>query len=237
MIPKIIHYCWFGKKPLSHSMLAYINGWREKLPDYKIIEWNESTFDVYSNEWTKNSYNAKKYAFVADYVRIYALFQMGGIYLDTDVQVLKSFDPFLKYHTFMSFEGDENLIGTAVIGSEKKMFFLKELLDFYNNNSFNENTLGALQNTTLLQKILLEKGLRLDNSRQTLKDGIEMFPMDYFSAKNVHRDEYHITENTVCIHQYNMSWFDPRHRLWIKFANRYIKPVKRFLGLLPPKYQ
>lgn len=237
MIPKIIHYCWFGEKPLPQSLKKYIDDWRTLMPDYEIIEWNEKRFDINSVRWTKDAYEAKKYAFVADYVRIYALIHYGGIYLDTDVQVLKRFDPFLHLHSFMSFEGDENLIGTAVIGAEKNVSFLKNMIEYYNSNNFSNEQLGKIQNTTILQKILVEKGLILNNRRQSIKPDIELFPMDYFSAKIVSRDEYHISNNTICIHQYNMSWFNKRTRLWIKFANKYIKPLKRFLGLMPPKYQ
>lgn len=237
MIPKIIHYCWFGGKPLPNSLKKYIEEWQGLMPDYEIIEWNEDRFDINSVKWTKNAYEAQKYAFVADYVRIYALINYGGIYLDTDVQVLKRFDPFLKLHSFMSFEGDENLIGTAVIGAEKNVSFLNSMIDYYNSNAFSNNQLGKIQNTTILQKILVDKGLVLNNTRQSIPPDIELFPMDYFSAKIVKRDEYHISKNTICIHQYNMSWFNKRTRLWIKFSNKYIKPIKRFFGLMPPKFQ
>lgn len=238
MIPKIIHYCWFGGSPLPKEQCKYINGWKKILPDYQIIEWNEDNFDVNSNEWTKSAYNARKFAFVADYVRMYALNKFGGIYLDTDVQVLKSFDSFLHLHSFVSFEGDENLIGTAVIGAEKNTDFLKYMLDYYDSHVFSlDSNLGEVMNTSLLQKYFVSKGVELNNKRQSVKPDIEVFPLEYFSAKIVNRDEYHITSNTVCIHQYSMSWFKPSQRRWIKFTNKFVKPIKRLLGLLPAKYQ
>lgn len=237
MIPKIIHYCWFGGKTISSNLNKYIEGWKKILPDYEFMLWDESKFNVNSVTWTKEAYKAGKFAFVADYVRIYALSQFGGIYLDTDVQVIKTFNPFLKHNAFLSFEGDECLIGTAVIGATKDASFLLEMLDYYKNNRFMIENMGLIQNTTLLQNIFIRMGLELNNKYQSIGDGIKLYPLDFFSAKIVQRDEYHITENTVCIHQYNMSWFPLKLRLWIKFTNFFIKPLKRFFGLMPAKYQ
>src|SRR5699024_8907222 len=128
MIPKIIHYCWFGGNELSKTTKVCINSWKKKLPDYKIIEWNESNFDINSNQYVKEAYQAGRYAFVTDYVRLYVLYHYGGIYMDTDVEVLKSLDSFLKHQAFTGCENEKNSV-TGIIGSEKDHEWIKTLLD------------------------------------------------------------------------------------------------------------
>ena len=106
MIPKVIHYCWFGKKELPVKLKKCIDSWSREMSDYQIIKWDESNFDVESTKWTSQAYSEKKYAFVSDYVRLLVLYEYGGIYLDTDVMVKKSLTPFLKYNAFTGFESD-----------------------------------------------------------------------------------------------------------------------------------
>ena len=104
MIPKIIHYCWFGRKPKSEEFNKYLESWKRFCPDYEIKEWNESNFDLNKNDYCREAYEAKKWAFVADYVRLKVLEKYGGIYMDTDVELIKSLDKFLHYNAFMCFE-------------------------------------------------------------------------------------------------------------------------------------
>ena len=107
MIPKIIHYCWLSKDPIPKDMQMFIDGWYEKLPDYEFMLWDFNRFDIHSSQWVKEAFSKKKYAFAADYIRLYALYNYGGIYMDMDVEVLKSFDPFLKLKTMICFENSK----------------------------------------------------------------------------------------------------------------------------------
>ena len=135
MIPKIIHYCWFGGNPLPEDAQKCIASWKKYCPDYEIREWNEENFDIQSNDYVKEAYEAKKFAFVTDYVRLYALIAYGGIYMDTDVEVVKSLDAFLKHKAFSGFESS-NSIPTRLMASEKDYPLFKTLMDDYENRHF-----------------------------------------------------------------------------------------------------
>ena len=135
MIPKKIHYCWFGRGQMPESAKYYINSWKKELPDYELKLWNEDTFDINSNCYVKEAYESKKFAFVTDYVRLYALYTEGGIYMDTDVEVLRNLDIFLCHKAFSGFES-LNQVPTGIMGSEKGLSIIKELLDYYNDKHF-----------------------------------------------------------------------------------------------------
>ena len=135
-IPKIIHYCWFGGKDKPEVIKKYINSWKEKLRDYEIKEWNESNFDISSNIFVKQAYESGKYAFVSDYVRVYALYNYGGIYMDTDVEVKQPFsDEILGNDSFWGFE-EKNYIATSTIGTKKGNKLIKRFLDSYDGKAF-----------------------------------------------------------------------------------------------------
>ena len=136
-IPKLIHYIWLGPKPLDSLSKKCIKTWEKILPDYKIMCWNdENSLDIIkNNKYAYQAYKAKKYAFVSDYLRLYALYHYGGIYMDTDVKVVKNIDSFLKYSAFTSFEND-SMIPTALMGSEKHGEWIKYLLEYYDTNEF-----------------------------------------------------------------------------------------------------
>ncbi len=205
MIPKIIHYCWFGKGEKPESVLNCIETWKTNLPDYQIKEWNESNFDVTNLQYTLEAYNAKKYAFVSDVCRLYCLIKEGGIYLDTDVQVLKSFDNFLLNESFIGLETKKQ-IGTAVIGAQKD---IKWLIDFYNIYTTihftNKNSkFDITPNTTRITRFLNEY------------PGIspKIYPVDYFCAKDYKTKKLYITNNTICIHNFAESWVTvPRYAI------------------------
>lgn len=232
MIPKIIHYCWFGNTNIPDVEKKCIESWRRILPNYKIIIWNEQNFDINVCKYVKQAYEHKKFAFVSDYVRIYALYNYGGIYLDTDVEVISSFDKFLEYKNFLGFE-NKTFIGTAMIAASKGSVFAKEMLNYYNKISYiddkgNEN---LTTNVTLLDNILLKKGLIKNNTRQTIED-IEIFPRDVFFPKKISEDDFQITENTVMIHKMQGSWLTERqkkrgsNKFWINIC----RPVLRFFN-------
>lgn len=197
MIPKIIHYCWFGKGDKPESVLKCIDTWKLHLPDYKIKEWNESNFDITILPYTLEAYEAKKYAFVSDVCRIYCLLKEGGIYLDTDVEVLKSFDAFLKNDSFIGWE-TKNRLGTAVIGSTKNAKWLADFYGIYKDLAFKKksNSYDIMPNTTRITNFLKKY------------DGVlpQIYPLDFFCAKNYKTKKITITENTVCVHNFAESW-------------------------------
>lgn len=203
MIPKKIHYCWFGGKPLPNSVKKCIKSWKKFCPDYEIIEWNESNYDVNKIPFIQQAYQAKKYAFVSDYARLDIIYSEGGIYLDTDVELLKNLDPLLVNQCFLAMELP-GLVATGLgFGAQKGHWFLKENMDFYHNIDFDANNIITCVNITT--DLLKKYDLTLANSKQTLKD-IVIFPTEYFCPMNYQTKEIKITEKTYSIHHYDASW-------------------------------
>lgn len=198
MIPKIVHYCWFGRGEKSDSVMDYIKTWRQKLPDYKIIEWNEDNFDVNSYTFTREAYKFQNYAFVSDVCRLKALYEMGGIYLDTDVEVMRPFDDFLSLPSFCSYEG--KWIGTAVMGTVPQAPWIKAFHDFYAHRHF-LNWWGhpvRMPNTKILTTLVLPQ---IDKQLWP-----QTYPIDFFCAKDWKSKQVVKTENTVAVHHYACTW-------------------------------
>jgi hypothetical protein len=213
-IPKTIHYCWFGGKEKPEIVNRCMESWKRILPDYEIIEWNEDNFNINSNVYVKEAYNVKKYAFVSDYVRVYALYNYGGIYLDTDVEVYRSFDNLLHHPSFWGFE-QENYIATSTIGAQKGNPLIKEFLDSYNEKSFirNDGTYNQLTNVAIITKLLEKRGL-ISNGQYQEMQGIGVFyPQTYFSPYDYINCQTLITENTYTIHHFYKSWMPLGKRL------------------------
>lgn len=198
MIPKIIHYCWFGGKQKPQDVQACISSWRRVLPDYEIKEWNEQNFSYKKYRYTLEAYSARKYAFVSDVCRLYALYVEGGIYLDTDVEIVKSFDPFLDHQSFVGYEV-ENRIGTGVIGAVPHLQWVKMLLQQYENLDFvsNQGFLDLKPNTQRVTMLFSEYEA---NNKPIV------YPEDFFCAKDYRTEELFVTENTVAVHNYKSSW-------------------------------
>ena len=151
MIPKKIHYCWFGRGEKNKLYLSCIESWKKHFPDFEIIEWNEDNFDVNCNDYVREAYESKKYAFVTDYVRLYVLYNYGGIYMDTDVEVLKPLDPFLEHPAFSGFENNDS-VPTGIMAARKKNKWIKDLLNEYNDLKFIKED-GSLDLTTNVVRI------------------------------------------------------------------------------------
>jgi hypothetical protein len=214
MIPKIIHYCWFGKNDKPESVEKYLATWREKCTDYEIIEWNESNFDINSNAFCRESYKAKKWAFVADYVRLAVLYKYGGIYMDTDVEVLKSFDDLLANNGFLCFE-NKKMVSIGTIGICKQSPIIKELLDLYKHMKFtnDDGTFNMTTNLTYVTDLLSNKyGLKLDGKKQVLPGNILVLPMNAFIAKSYWTGWIMADDDTYAIHHYAASWLDDFQR-------------------------
>lgn len=207
MIPKVIHYCWFGRNPLPPLAKKCIASWKKYLPDYEIKEWNEDNFDLDMYPYVREAYDNRKFAFVTDVVRLYALYNEGGIYMDTDVEVLKSLDPFLHHTAFSGFES-ETLIPTGIMASEKGGKWAKDNLDYYNNRHFllSDGNLDLTTNVTTITNYMLNHGLRQDNTFQDFPNLITFYPKDFFCPINVKTLILQKTPNTVCIHHFAGSW-------------------------------
>lgn len=208
MIPKKIHYCWFGDKDLPEDVRKYIDTWKKYCPDYEIIEWNEKNFDITQNQYCKEAYESKKWAFVSDYARLKVLHDYGGIYMDTDVEVVKPLDDLLQYNWFSGFESEER-IPTGTIGACWNSIVIKMLLDYYNNRHFIKNDGGfdLTTNVEVMTKLLKEKyKVQLNNTRQIFGDNNLLLPFDYLCAKSFFTGEINKTENTYTIHHFKGTW-------------------------------
>ena len=224
-IPKIIHYCWFGKKPMPASCNKMISSWKKHLPDYQIMRWDESSFDIEGNDYVRAAYEAGKFAFVSDYVRLYALKQYGGVYLDTDIEVLRSFDDILaRYHAVFGFESEEKVM-TAFIAAQADNPIIGDFLACYADRAFDADHLEP--NTVMLTQLLKRRGLILENRMQLLGDDTVVFPLDYFQAYDFTKAALCVSEHTRTIHRCFGSWCSPRERM--------VFAAKRALGRILPE--
>lgn len=207
MIPKIIHYCWFGKNPKPEGVQKCIASWKKYLPDYEIKEWNEENFDIHINKYCEQAYNHRKWAFVSDVARVMALYHEGGIYFDTDVEVVQSFNSLLHHKAFLGFEGTQ-WIATSTMGTEPGNPVIKQFIDNYNTRNF-ENEEGQLDlksNVRVLTKMLIdEQGLILNGKEQQLKY-FHIFPTDFFTPFDYINGKIRKTTNTYSIHWFDQSW-------------------------------
>ena len=221
MIPKIIHYCWFGHNPLPELAKRCIASWHKYLPDYEIREWNEDNFDVDIIPYTSEAYKAKKYAFVSDYARFWILYNHGGIYFDTDVEVIRPMDDIIARGSFMgceNYSGDKGgMIGVAPglgLGANSGLDLYRELLDVYSNLSFynqdgSQNIVTIVKYTT---DILIRHGLKNINEIQEIAS-VLIYPAEYFCPKSNVNGELTITPQTVSIHHYQSSWASPQYKI------------------------
>lgn len=206
MIPKVIHYCWFGRNPKSGLILECINSWKEHCSDYQIIEWNEDNFDVNVCDYVKEAYNAKKWAFVSDYARLFALYNYGGIYMDTDVELLKPLDVFLREKMFTGYETNDSPI-TALMGAEPHSDFVFQLMSYYDDKHF-QNTDGSLNlvtNTHIISDAVLAQGLIPNGKKQTV-GGMTVYPSIYFCPNNISRIFNIPSRQSYAIHHFDQSW-------------------------------
>lgn len=214
MIPKIVHYCWFGHGEMPELAKNCINSWKKYLPEYKLKLWNEDNFDLDLYPYVREAYECRKFAFVTDVVRLYALYHDGGIYMDTDVEVLKPLDCLLGYDAVSGFESSLQ-IQTGLIACKQHNSLIKELLDDYNNIHFRRND-GSLDLTTNVIRItehLKNDGLQLNNKFQVVR-GLTLFPSDYLCPKSIYDGKIYLTKNSLTIHHFAGSWHSPfRNRM------------------------
>ncbi len=213
MIPKTIHYCWFGRGQKPKLVQRCIATWRKILPEYNIVEWNEDNFDVGCNTFVRQAYDKRNFAFVSDYARAKALYENGGIYLDTDVEVLKSFDVFLAHKMFAGFE-EKSFVGTCVMGAEKGAPLLKTYMEHYEGTSYilPDGSFYKDTNVVLLTHLLEENGLVRDDSLREVC-GVTVYPRTWFSPYDYINGISYITGDSHAIHHFAQLWLPKRTRL------------------------
>lgn len=252
MIPKIIHLCWLSGDPYPSKIAKCLKSWEKYLSDYEIILWDTKRFDLDSSIWVKQAFEKKKYAFAADYIRFYALYHMGGIYLDSDVEVLKSFDDLLDLPYFIGAEKAQTP-EAAIMGAEKGCDWIKQCLDYYTDRPF-INADGSLNIQTvpdiMIRQIEQIKPIRV----LSLEDSINIRKLDmhkevlefndaYFSPKVFDSREVEITPYTYAIHHYQNSWFSPKAKFYYRMRAYFVKLFgqsfvrKMELTLLPWKFK
>ena len=232
MIPKIIHYCWFGGNPLPELAKKCIDSWKKYCPDYEIIEWNETNFDYRQYRYAQEAYEAKKWAFVSDVARLYAMVNYGGVYMDTDVEVLKPLDDILEHGAVSGFEAIDR-IPTGLMACQKGHPLFSELLEDYNNRCFIQENgeYDLTTNVTTITNICLKHGLILNNTKQTIAD-FTLFPCEYFCPKDSLTKITTITDNTYTIHHFDGSWVSDEE----KYTQRMIRRLKPVFTEKPARY-
>lgn len=230
MIPKIIHYCWFGRGPLPELAQKCIASWKKYLPDYEIKEWNEDNFDVNIIPYTAEAYQAKKYAFVSDYARFWILYQYGGIYFDTDVEVIRPIDDIVERGNFMGFETDpkpqlkadasEASVNPGLgMGVAPGLGIIKKMLDYYEGRHFEfiPGGIGQLTIVHIATEVLRKAGLKQQQGIQQVDD-MWIYSAEYFCPINLKTGRIHVRPNTRTIHHYAGTWQDKHFSFkeWIK---------------------
>lgn len=225
VIPKKIHYCWFGGNALPEEYQRYIESWKKYCPDYEIIRWDESNYDVHKNIYMSQAYEQKKWAYVSDYARVDILYQEGGIYFDTDVEVVAPFDKFLVWDLFCGFESKEYVAWGLGFGSVKGHPILKKVLDVYERMFFvlEDGSLNMVNCPIIQSKVLEQCGFEMNGQFQ-MKDGVVLYPKDFFSPLGQYKCYGNVTLNTHSIHHYAASWHSvSQKKATTEYENRILK--------------
>lgn len=210
MIPKTIHYCWFGKQPLPELAIKCIDSWKKYLPDYEIVEWNEDNFDVNEIPYTEQAYSKGKFAFVSDYARYKILLEHGGLYFDTDVEIIKPIDDIISLGPFLAIESPGNVATGLGMGSIKYSPLIKNFLDEYSGVDFILDN-GKLNQRTIVDYtsiVLRKNGLTNEDKLQRI-EGFNIYPKAYFNPMDYTTKEIVLKKETRCIHHYAGSWCEP----------------------------
>ncbi|MFI3319820.1 MAG: glycosyltransferase [Rikenellaceae bacterium] len=242
MIPKKIHFCWLSGDEYPPLIEKCLETWQRVLPDYEIILWDTKRFDINSVDWVRGAFEAKKYAFAADYIRFYALYTEGGIYLDSDVEVLKSFDPLLDAKSFMGYEAATRLFEPAIVGAEANTEWCGKMLDFYKDRQFVCDVLSKVVIAPraverVFNDLYSDLPKAMPTTKVTIGGGeLVLYPAEYFSpikydldksyneVKKINQALYK-NPNTYCIHRFNGSWTEGGPPRWMQIVDM----VKKWL--------
>jgi len=233
MIPKIIHYCWFGGNPIPAKFKKYMESWKIYCPDYKIIEWNELNYDISKNKYMYEAYKNKKWGFVPDFARVDIIYSEGGVYFDVDVELLKPIDELLELHGFMGVEASSNLVNLGLgFAAEKGNEILKAIMDDYDNRNFvkDNGELDTIPSPAINTKVLKKYGYKYSDNIQVLKN-ITIFPPQYFCPMNYNSGEIKLTNNTVSIHHYAGTWQSKESHEIRKLSSKYSKKYGNIMGI------
>lgn len=221
MIPKVIHYCWFGNAPLPREVSKCIESWKRICPEYEIIQWNESNFDIASHPFMKVAYDCKAWAFVSDYARIKVIYDHGGIYLDTDVELLRSFDPYLKYDSFFAVQQVGCYCATGLgFGAQKGNDILEMMLSEYDDIEFDNDHRFDFRCPYLNTKAMLKKGFEQKNELQIVDNNI-LLPSKYMDPVSPGGQESLLCDDTISIHHYAAMWMPEKYQ----FKRRVVKAL------------
>lgn len=227
MIPKVIHYCWFGRNPKPELIRKCISSWKKYCPDYIIKEWNEDNFDVNACAYIKEAYEHKKWAFVSDYARLYIIYHEGGIYLDTDIELIKPLDELLWYDAYFGYENKENVNTGLGFGAVKGEPVLEHILRDYHGYHFLKEdgkfdvTPCPVRNSAVLRNM----GFQL-NGETTVQNGIAFLSTEWLSPMDYDSGDIKITGNTISIHHYSGAWMSKEELIIIDIERR----LKKIIG-------
>lgn len=249
MIPKIIHFCWLSGERYPEKIRRCIESWKRYLPDYEIMLWDTERFDVNSISWTRQAFKAKKYAFAADYIRLYAVYNYGGIYFDSDVEVLKSFDEFLDLPYFVCSEVFGHFVELAAFGAEKGCGWVKDCMEYYQNRDFirPDGTFDFEVQPKIAGEIINRKyeWVSIENPSEFDPDPSKfcILPCDWFGAHPIIDGKcvYKVTENTHSVHQFANSWCDDEypggllHKLYYKITKKNWHLLERYFQWYDPQ--
>lgn len=250
---KVIHYCWFGGKPLPKMAKKCIESWERFFPEFKIIEWNEENFDVNACEFTKQAYEKKKWAFVSDYARLFALYNYGGLYFDTDMEVTKKCNFLLKDELFLGYEENKKIAAGVIGVKEKNNKYIGELLEWYNRQpGFNDNNLFNYAIPKIITDEFEKYSKETQNGIDIFNKEIKVYPEEYFYPINYNHSKKNFTKNTCMIHYYNATWVSKEEKIanffFRTFGMKYGKILlkiyyklcyfkKRLISFFKDKYQ
>ena len=225
-IPKTIHYCWFGNGEKPKLAKKCIESWKTYCPDYFFIEWNEKNFDISKYQYTRYCYKEKKWAFLSDFVRLIVVYENGGIYLDTDVEIIKSLDELLTNDAFYGFENDEYVATGLGFGAQPNNSTVKAMIEEYNKLKTDKKGNYELINCPRLNtKALMDFGLVCNGKKQSIRSA-EIYPAEFFNPLNDATGELLITENTYTINHYGKSWLNKG----LKLKSKISRPIHRLFG-------
>lgn len=221
-IPKVIHYCWLSGEPYPDLVQKCMKSWQRYLSDYQFVLWDKEKIKEMDCSWVNSAIAAKKWAFAADYIRLYALYNYGGIYLDCDVEVLKPFDDLLERSYFVGRESHKDVIETAVMGAESGLGWVKDVLDWYELKEFDTS---QLNNPAIAIPVILKNVL-------SKKSNVAILPAEFFSPKDNRTGNVEITPRTYTIHHFDGSWFNEYQREYFRIRVKYSKKYGALAGLV-----